>query len=449
MVATPQPAAPAADVKPGPAATIGPATTGQAAPAAAAGKPVQPPAVIKPAQTPAKPAPAKPAPAKPAAAKAAPVRPPAPKSRVRPRHRVALLGFVLMVFLPSVVSGWYLLTRAADQYASSAGFTVRSEDVGSAIPSLLGSLNLGGGQTPDADILYDFIQSQDLVARIDSSLDLRTLWSKPDPEKDPIFAFDPEGTVEDLRDYWRRMVNITHDGRTGLLALRVLAFAPEDAKLIAEAIAEESTKLINALSIQARADAVRYTEAELVKAIARLKEARRALTEFRNRTQIVDPSIDVQGQAGLLNQLHTRLAEALIELDLLRQTTRAEDPRISQSERRVGVIEARILEEKRKLGIGEGGEGRDAFATLVGQYETLVVDREFAEQTYTATLVAHDAAQSEARRQSRYLAIHQRPTLAEEAEYPKRFMLWSLISLFACLLWAVVALVAYSLKDRR
>mgnify|MGYP002628374323 CR=1 FL=1 len=432
---------PAAAAQPAAKPAVQPAPKPAVKPAA---KPAQPPAVVKPAQTP-----AKPPPLQPAAAKLPPVRSPAPKSRMRPRHRVALLSFVLMVLSPSVVSGWYLWTRAADQYASSAGFTVRSEDAGSAIPSLLGSLNLGGGQTPDADILYDFIQSQDLVAGIDSSLGLRSLWSKPDPDIDPIFAFDPEGSVEDLRDYWRRMVDITHDGRTGLLALRVRAFTPEDAKMIAEAVTEESTKLINTLSVQARADAVRYTEAELAKAIERLKEARRALTEFRNRTQIVDPSIDVQGQAGLLNQLHTQLAGALIELDLLRQTTRAEDPRISQSERRVSVIEARIGEEKRKLGIGEGGEGREAFATLVGQYETLVVDREFAEQTYTATLVAHDAAQSEARRQSRYLAIHQRPTLAEEAEYPKRLMLWSLISLFAFLLWAVTALVAYSLKDRQ
>ena len=360
-----------------------------------------------------------------------------------------MLSFILMVLMPSVLSCWYLWTRAADQYSSSAGFTVRSEDVGSAIPSLLGSLNLGGGHTPDAEILYDFIQSQDLVARIDETLDLRARWSKPGVDVDPIFAFDPKGSVEALRDYWRRMVKITHDGRTGLLALRVQAFEPEDAQLIAEAVTEESTKLINALSVQARADAVRYTEVELTKAINRLKDARRALTEFRNRTQIVDPTIDVQGQAGLLNQLHTQLAEALIELDLLRQTTRAEDPRISQSERRVSVIEARIVEEKRKLGIGDGGEGRDAFATLVGQYETLVVDREFAEQTYTATLVAHDAAQAEARRQSRYLAIHLRPTLAEEAERPKRLVLWTLVSLFAFLLWSVLSLIAYSLKDRR
>ncbi len=401
------------------------------------------PAKTKPAPAPAPVAPEE-APPKPAD-----ILPQAIPSRFRRRHALALFSFVLMVIVPAIVSAWYLWTRAADQYASTVGFSVRSEEAGSALTTFLGTYGLGSSNTPDAEILYEFIQSQDLVERIDGQLGLRAIWSKPGYGSDPVFAYDASGSIEDLRDYFRRMVKITHDGGTGLLELRVHAFTAADAQRIAQSIADESTKLINALSDQAREDAIRYAANELQDTVARLKNARRSLTEFRNRTQIVDPTIDVQGQAGLLNQLNTQLAEALIDLDMLRETTRPGDPRISQAERRIRVIETRIDDEKRKLGIGNDTSRSDVFANLVGEYESLVVDREFAERSYTAALSAYDMAQAEAQRQTRYLAIHLRPTLAEAAEYPQRLIIFGMITLFAFLVWSVLLLVAYSLKDRR
>ena len=77
------------------------------------------------------------------------------------------------------------------------------------------------------------------------------------------------------------------------------------------------------------------------------------------------------------------------------------------------------------------------------------MDREFAEQSYTAALSAFDGAQAEAQRQSRYLAAYIKPTLAEEAEYPQRAMLLGLTALFLTLLWSILALIYYSLRDRR
>lgn len=378
-----------------------------------------------------------------------PVAPQASPSRFRMRHALVLLSFLLMVVGPGVIAALYLWTRAADQYASYMGFSVRTEEAASSIASLLGPLDIGGGGTPDADILYAFIQSQDLVARVDAKLDLRSIWSKADPDVDPIYAYHPPGTIEDLLEHWKRKVRLVYDSSNGLLELRVLAFTPEDAQSIATVILRESTMLINNLSALAREDAIGYARDELDKAVIQLKDARSTLTAFRNRTQIVDPTIDVQGQAGILNTLHQQLAEALISLDLLTETTREGDPRISQSKRRIKVIEARIEDEKKNLGIGAGNTSDEAYATLVGEFETLVVDREFAEQTYTAARVAFDGAQAEALRQTRYLATHISPTLAEKAEYPERVTVLGLIVLFAFLLWSVVVLVGYSLRDRR
>ncbi|WP_233557150.1 capsule biosynthesis protein [Rhodophyticola porphyridii] len=376
-----------------------------------------------------------------------PVAPAARPMRTQRRHWLVALSFMIMVVAPAALSAWYLWTRAADQYASFVGFSVRTEEASSAIEILGGITDLSGSSSSDTDILYEFLQGQELVRLVDDRLDLRAIWSRVSPEEDPVFAFQPPGTIEDLVDHWARKVRIYYDSGTGLIDLRVLAYDPVDAQRIAQEVFEQSSAMINALSAVAREDAIGYARDELAQAEERLTGARVALTAFRNRTQIVDPTIDTQGQMGLLNTLQAQLAEALIELDILRETTRESDPRIVQVERRVSVIENRIAQERAVLGTSAAGDS--AFADLVGEYERLATDQEFAAQAYTAALAAFDSARNEARRQSRYLAAHVRPTLSEASRYPERVVLLSMITLFAFLMWAVVVLVAYSLRDRR
>lgn len=366
--------------------------------------------------------------------------------RRRARHWAVILSFLVFVAGPACLAGWYLWERAADQYASRVAFSVRTEESGSAIELLGGITEISSASSSDTDILYDFLQSQELVQRIDAQLDLRAIWSRVSPEIDPVFAFHAPGTIEDLVDHWNRKVRIGYDTATGLIDIRVLAFDPDDARAIAIAIRDESSAMINDLSSVARDDGIRYAREERDRAEARLSDARVALTGFRNRTRIVDPTIDTAGQMGLVNTLQAQLAEALIELDVLRETTRSSDSRIAQAERRIAVIEERIEAERAVL--GDGGDGT-AFADLVAEYERLSADQEFAQEAYLAALAAYDAALAEAQRQSRYLAAHIRPTLAEAAEYPEREMLLALATLFLFMSWAVIVLIAYALRDRR
>lgn len=382
-------------------------------------------------------------------------------ARPRGRHWMILLSFLILVVGPTALCGWYLWERAADRYVSTAGFSVRTEEASTAFESLVGRSGLSGSSSSDTDILYDFIQSQELVRQVEQNLDLRTIWSRVPPEQDPIFAYHPPGTIEDLTTYWQRMVKVYNVGATGLLELRVQAFTPEEAQLIAQEVYDRSSDMINELSAIARADTTRYAREELDTALDRLKDARAAITQFRNQTQIVDPAASIQSQMGILSSLQGELAQTLIDLDLLQQTARSNDPRIIQAERRIEAIETRIAEERSKLGLGrsdtpEGGDTAEntdeeaaAFADLVGEYERLSVDLSFAEQSYTAALAAYDTSLAEGRRQSRYLAAHIRPTLAESSIHPERLKLTALVGLFAFLSWGLLVLAAYALRDRR
>ena len=369
---------------------------------------------------------------------------------MRKRHYTLMVSFVIIVFLPLMAASWYLYAKAADQYASTLGFTVRSEDVSSAIDILggLGSSLGGGSGAQDSNILYEFMRSQQLVQDIDDKIDLRTMFSK---RRDPdwLLSYDPEGTIEDLTRYWERMIRISYDSGSGLMEVRTRAFTAEDAKAIADAIFDENSKILNELSAIARADATRYAAEDLAQSVERLKQAREALTTFRLKNQIVDPNADIQAQMGLLTTLQTQQAVALIDFDLLADIARDGDPRLEQAQRRLDVIETRIKAEREKFGVGGQGPGGVEFATTIADFERLTVDREFAEAAYAASLSARDASIAEANRQSRYLATYIKPTLAQKSEFPQRFILLAVIALFSGLIWAIFILVYYALRDRR
>ena len=374
------------------------------------------------------------------------------QSRIkRPRRKWGLpVSFLFLVLLPLATVTYYLWTFAEDQYASTTGFTVRQEEGGGASDLLGGLIQLGtGGTASDTDILYEFIQSQEMVMAVDERVDLIAHYTMPWPD-DWVFAIWPDASLEDLVRFWKRFVRISYDAATGLIEVRVLAFDAQTARDVANAIVTVSQERINALNTQAREDAMRYALEDLEDSIERLKEAREALTQFRTRTQIVDPGADIQNRMGVMANLQQQLAEALIEYDLLPSTTSANDPRAKKALQRINVIRERILIERQTFtdhSTDTGAVGED-YPSLIAEFESLTVDLEFAEEAYRAALAAREVARDNAARQSRYLATYIRPTLPVTAEFPQRYVLTGLAGLFLLLSWSILALIFFSIRDR-
>ena len=367
-------------------------------------------------------------------------------AKLRKRHYGVLLLFLLMVIVPTGTYAWYLWARATDQFESDVGFASRTEQTASPF-DFLGVISGGGSSgAKDMDILNQFIVSQELVTRIDRKLDLRHIYSKP--QNDPLMAFDPKGSVEDLVKYWQRMVLINYDTSTGLMNLRVFAFDAADAQHIAEAVLVESTDIINNLSLTAQTDSTKYSKQALDTAEDRLGKARIALTNFRVANHIVDPSNDIASQMTVVTTLTQQLAAAEIDLDMLTGTVADNDPRLAQLNRKIDVIRSRISVEQAKFGAVSDSSAA-GYATLVSDYERLQVDQDFAEKAYLATLAAYDTAVADAQHNTRYLATYISPTLAEETTAPNRPLQTALAALAAFLLWSVLVLVYYALRDRR
>ena len=398
-----------------------------AAPAAAPAAPAKAPRAVPPA---------------PARRRAAP-----PRSLLKVRHYAGIASFLLLVLLPLAATVGYLYFRAADEYHSDVSFSIRSEEPGAAAAGILGAITgvSAGGSAAEPDILFEYIRSQEIVAEVEREIDLRAIFNRK-PE-DWVFSLGEGRTIEDLLGHWRRMVSVSYDNNAGIIQVRATAFTPEDAQKITRAVLEKSTALVNRLAEQARTDAIGYAQVDLDEAEAQLRRLRQTLASFRREHQIVDPQADLEGQMGLLAALQEELAKALVERDMLLTYAEPDDQRVQQANRRITAISDRMEEERANLGV-PGAKG-GAMPEVVGDFEALKVDLEFASQAYTQALANLALARAEARRQARYLAAHVEPTLAERALYPRRALLSGLAGLFLLLGWGVIMLVYYNVRDNR
>ena len=367
------------------------------------------------------------------------VRPARPETR----HLVLASSFLALVLLPFLVVATYLYTRAADQFHSEVAFSIRSEDAGAA-SGILGALtSIGSVSASDTDILFEYIRSQKIVEEIDPELGLRAIYNKA--PSDFWFSLGADPTIEALHGQWDRMVEVNL-GSAGIIEVTARAFDPADARRIAEAILAHSGALVNRLSGQARADAIQFASGELAQAEINLRDMRQRMNDFRREHRLVDPAADAAGQAGLLAALQGQLAQALVDRDMLSTYAAEGDQRMIQANRRIDAITERIDQERATLGV-EGVEG--SLPDVLSSYEELRVDLEFANTAYTQALAGVAAAKAEAGRQSRYLAPHIQPTLAETSLYPRRAILAGLTLLFLSLGWGVAMLVYYNVRDNR
>lgn len=389
---------------------------------------------------------AEPAPANEKVTVLKPAAPTVSPARFRRRHKGLIFSFFLLVALPTITAIYYLYDVAADQYSSRVSFSIRSEEITNPLDALGSLSQLSTGTSSDASILNEYLRSQNLVEDISKNIDLAAIYSKP--ENDPFFAYDTGQPIEDLVKYFKRMNYVSFDSNNGLLDIESFAFTAEDAQVVATEIMQASSALVERLSRIAQEDTTRLAKFELERAQERLTQTRIALGELRGREQTVDPRTDLESQMGVLTALQNKLAEALIEYDLLIATTQTSDTRVEAVQRTISAIEKRIVEERNKVG-RTTLDGERSLAGVVGEFETLMSERQFAEQAYLSASVSYEVALAEARGKSKYLAAHIPPTKAQSSQYPDR-ILWSVSIFGICFIfWSVAVFATYAMFDRR
>jgi capsular polysaccharide transport system permease protein len=191
---------------------------------------------------------------------------------------------------------------------------------------------------------------------------------------------------------------------------------------------------------------MRFAEEDVRAAEDRLRGISRRVQEFRIENEIIDPTAIAETQMGVISELQSRLADVLVERETLLGFADPEDQRVKELDRQIEAIRGQIKGERRRMGGAAAGPG--SLAQSIGDYEELLVEKEFAQNAYQSALAAQEQARAEAQRITRYLAVHIPPTRAEESRYPQRPLLTLLVMVCSFAAWATAVLIYYNVRDR-
>lgn len=366
----------------------------------------------------------------------------------RAKRRLIAASLALIVALPTAVTGGYYAFLASDQYAAEARFAVRGAE--QLTGDLIGMLTGGSGaasSTGDSYILQEYIESRQLVDRLEERIGLRERYETG--AADWYARFSTGLPVEDFVDYWRGMTKAEFDHYTGIITLEVKAFTPEDAQLIAATVVEESRALVNRLSEQSRQDTVALAQREVQFAEDRLREARGAVAKFRSDENTVNPAAIAEAHEKLMGELEGQLAQSEAELDQISKLVGPDAPSRRILESRISAIKDQIAE--RKTRVSSGGEvnaaGSAGISGQLATFESLETESEFAQKAYLSALGSLEAARVEAKREQRYLATFVTPSVPQDALYPLRVTNTVLVFVGSLIAWGISALLYAAIRD--
>ena len=351
-----------------------------------------------------------------------------PGLAARLRRFVRRNSFAVTVLLPTALAAAYLFGIAAPQYESEARFLIRGRSGGGSGMGAMAEMAQSAGFKPaseDAMGVRDYLQSHDAVAALRQRLPLVEIFRRP--EADPLARLWWEApTAERLLDYVRRMASAEYDTTSGITALRVRSFRPEDSQAIARHLLTLSEELVNVLNLRLQEDGLRVARDEVARAEARLTAAQLAVGEFRERARAVDPTRSAGYSLENIGKLEGALAQARADLAEAQRFARADNPRLLQLRNRAEGLAGQIAEERRRL-----GDRSDGVSQQVGEYERLGVEQELARAQLASATASLERARGDAMRQQIFLLRVVEPNLAEYARYPKATL--SVLYVFACL----------------
>ena len=356
--------------------------------------------------------------------------------------------FIICVCLPAFICFAYLLFVASAEYESEARFAVRgpSETRNTAVTDALASLSsvVGGRSTAqDSFIVADYIRSRTIIEDLGGKRVVENIYSKGNV--DWFSRLASEQTLEDVWDYWLHKITAIIDTQSNVLTLRVRAFAPGDAKDLADRIVQRSELLVNEISERARTDALSRAQAEVDLALQRLAKLRAALLEFRTASSTIDPF----GSATSLSETLTTLSREKITLEGNREALRSvmdnNAPTLRFLSTQIESIDQQIKILQDKL-----TSRTETTSTLSGQlavYEDLQLQSQFAEKLFTIAQSGYEKARAEQEKQQLYLVTIVRPTMPEEAAYPKPFVSAAVVFAVCLMFWSMVTLLIASIGD--
>ena len=346
--------------------------------------------------------------------------------------------FACVVLLPTVAVFLYYLLWASPMYVSQTRFAIRSADSSGGGLDIASALLRSSSSTgADAHIVVEYIQD------IDKELGVDLHFS--DKGHDVFSRLTNNPTQDEQLRYWKWAVIPALDQDTGIITLETKAYSPEMAQKIAAAVLARSEALVNTMNLRAREDAVSLAQSEVQRAEARVRKAQEAMRNFRDAHTLLDPRVTAAGLQGVVTELEGEAVKLRAQLAEAQSFMRSSAPAAKALQTRLKAVESQLDQEKQRLAGLRSQEGN--LNAVVGEYEDLTIEAEFAQKQLVTAMSALESARVHEVAKSRYVVAFQQPTLPDESLYPRPFLFTAYVFVGALLLLGLGSLITASIRE--
>ncbi|SFG19764.1 capsular polysaccharide transport system permease protein [Novosphingobium sp. CF614] len=331
--------------------------------------------------------------------------------------------FLIFVLAPTVVAAIYYGLIASDVYISESRFVVKSPDQKgsqlSSLANLVQTKSLSSGQDQANEVL-DYVRSRNALVDLGKGYDVTQAFA---PAEADFLSRYPgvfqNNTFESLYKFYGKKVSAELDTETSSVIIRVQAFSPEAAYRINARLLDLSEAMVNRLNARAQTRGISEAEVRVFEARKRVRDARVALAQYRNASELIDPVKQAGGALEISNSLVSERATLQAQLDQMVSMT-PRNPAIPALRARVKALSSEIAEQEGRI-VGD----RNGIASKLSGYEALTVEQEFATENLNIASAALVQARADAVHQKFYLERIVDPNRPDEPLLPRR--LWSVI----------------------
>jgi capsular polysaccharide transport system permease protein len=353
--------------------------------------------------------------------------------------------FLLIVFLPTLLTAGYLYLIAADQYESEAHFLVRTTTPqalpGTGVSQVLSMATGLSSAQSEAMSVADYLTSHDVVSTLRKQDRLVERFHTADADFfSRLRQADP--TDERLLKFYRKQVKVEYSTETGITTLKVHSFRPQDSYEIVRKLLTLGEQRVNMLNVRSYSDALAVSRRQLAEAEDALAQAQGRLTSFRQTRGDIDPQASGQAQIGLVTTMTGQLAAARAQLAAMSGMINTSSPQYRALAARVSALQAQLSAQTGRL-----TGGSSAIANDISGYEGLRLRQEFLAKRYEAAASSLEKAREQAVRQQLYVVRVVDANMPQKALFPERSRILLTVLIGLLLAYAIGWLIVAGVRE--
>lgn len=353
------------------------------------------------------------------------------------------LGSFLWVVACFAIAALYFCVIVSDRYVSQAELVVKQADQIKMLPDALSMLGIGGSNHEDILIIQDYLKSPDLLTKLDKALDLKAHYQS---HKIDYFSRLPNDVSrEAFIKYYRQHLSLHLDELSGVLTIELQAFDPVYGQSVVALMLQESDRFINKLGHQVALEQLAFVGKEVDRAYQRVQTEKAKVLDFQNSHHLISPESTSSARLGVVSQIEAQLAQQQAQLKQLQSYMKETAPAVVSVQARVDALMQQLAQEKSRL----TGANKEAMNEVTARYLDVQTQATLVADLYKTGLISLEQARVEAYRKLKHLLVISQPTLAEDAEYPRRLYNLLTTGVLLCLLYGLSVMGIATLREHQ